>query len=189
MGASPLVTIASVVASVLAFALIDPKLAGVNAFVPPQSTITFTSTPVNPARIAPPSPIIEEQLQQRAAGNRNFALSVNGRIRFSESNEASRKYRRTVYSYADWPIHRSPNRFRVGVQTFFASQILRGLWKQVYFIGYVAAFVVIWNGLTGGFVDFGGVQRAPLLRGLPMLALPMELFNLTSSSLGLLLGT
>lgn len=174
MGTSRILSISSTILAVLALALPMP-MAG--AFFPPQST---------PIHASPTTPKITNIIRQQSSSH--LVLSLEGRIRFSESNEASRQYRRTVYTFKDWPVHRSPERFRDGVKTFFASRILRGLFRQVAFVGWVATFTVVWNGVTGGFVDLAGVPRAPLLKGLPMLVLPMEVFSLTSSSLGLLLG-
>ena len=184
METSRLVSISSTVLTVLALALtLSPRMPMTNAFVPPQSTASTTAIHTRSIHT------ITTSSRHSNSNNNLVVFSIEDRIRFSDSNEASRKFRRTVYSFADWPVHRSPERFRDGVKTFFASRILRGLFQQVSFIGWVATFTVCWNGLTGGFVDFGGVHRAPLLKGLPMMVLPMELFSLTSSSLGLLLGT
>ena len=109
-------------------------------------------------------------------------------IRASPSNEASRQYRRTVYSHEDWPEHRSPKRFQKAVETIFISQIYRGLSLQVATFSFIATFTVVWNCLAGGYVDFDNVLHEPLFVNLPILVLPLQVFTLTSGSLGLLLG-
>jgi ion channel-forming bestrophin family protein len=53
----------------------------------------------------------------------------------------------------------------------------------------VATFIVIYNALVGGYLDFDGVQHEAVILGLPKLGLPLTPFTLSSPSLGLLLGT
>ena len=54
-------------------------------------------------------------------------------------------------------------------------------------MGAVATFVVLWNNIATGFVDFDNVAHGPLLQHLPKLNIPPTVFTLTSPSLGLLL--
>ena len=54
-------------------------------------------------------------------------------------------------------------------------------------MGAVASFVVLWNNIATGFVDFDNVAHGPLLQHLPKLNIPPTVFTLTSPSLGLLL--
>ena len=114
--------------------------------------------------------------------------SLTDAIITSPNNEASRKFRRTVYDFKDWPPHRSTERFSNGVRTFFSSQINRGLFKQMYTIAAVATFTVVWNALAGGYVGLDMVHHAARCPYLPTLVLPLPVFTLTSGSLGLLLG-
>jgi putative membrane protein len=55
----------------------------------------------------------------------------------------------------------------------------------------VAVFVFLWNMLTGGYDDLNQVHHDAILstQYLPVLAMPQAPFTLSSSSLGLLLGT
>lgn len=55
--------------------------------------------------------------------------------------------------------------------------------------GGVATFVVVFNALlVTGWEDFRWVHHDPLVRGYPLLYLPLAGFTLTSPALGLLLG-
>ena len=103
--------------------------------------------------------------------------------------EESRKYRRTIYTHDDWIKHRSPNRFLRNAVTTFRSGIYKNVSKQVGVVTAVAIFVILWNALTGNWVDLRGVQQAgPFQKSiLPILALPMAPFTLAAGSLGLLL--
>ena len=107
----------------------------------------------------------------------------------SASNEESRKFRRTSYTFEDWPKHRSPDRFEIGLKTIVKSRIFFGLLKPVGYISAIATIVVGWNCLGGGYTDFQGIDHGPVYDALPVLTIPMTAFTLTSSSLGLLLGT
>jgi hypothetical protein len=105
--------------------------------------------------------------------------------------EESRRYRRTVYSHDDWVKHRSPDRFLRNIVSTVTSGIYKNIQNEVAFITSIAAFVVLWNAMAGGYTDFEGVKQAGLLEGpnAPTLTLPMGPFTLSSASLGLLLGT
>jgi len=104
--------------------------------------------------------------------------------------EAGRKLRRTVYTHDDWVKHRSPTRFRKNLSTFTRSAIYRNLSGEVLATTSVATLVVLWNCLVGDYQDFNGVVHAGPLKDsfLPILALPLTPFTLSSPSLGLLLG-
>jgi ion channel-forming bestrophin family protein len=104
--------------------------------------------------------------------------------------EDSRRYRRTVFSHDDWVRHRSPDRFWRNVKTFFSSGVYKNIGNEVAVVTGVAAFIVIWNALLGGYTDFSGVQHEAVIQHamLPKLGLPLTPFTLSSPSLGLLLG-
>jgi len=101
--------------------------------------------------------------------------------------EGSRKYRRTVYTHKEWQNHRSNDRFYRNLTSIFSSGIYKSLGKEVLATTFIATFIILWNGVTGGFVDFEGIQQPPLIEGLPKLVLPLVPFTILSPSLGLLL--
>jgi len=101
--------------------------------------------------------------------------------------EGSRKYRRTVYTHNEWVKHRSSDRFIRNLSSIYNSGVYKSLGKEVFAVTAVATFLVLWNGLTGGFTDFNGVQHGAVVNFLPMLTLPLTPFTLLSPSLGLLL--
>lgn len=103
--------------------------------------------------------------------------------------EGSRKYRRTVYTHAEWVKHRSPDRFFGNLSTIVNSGVYKSLAKEVLATTAVATFIVIWNAMAGGYTDLEGAQHAAMLNFLPMAVLPLTPFTLLSPSLGLLLGT
>ena len=102
--------------------------------------------------------------------------------------EGSRKYRRTVYTHAEWVKHRSSDRFFGNLSTMVSSGVYKSLAKEVLATTAVATFVVLWNAIAGGYNDLQGVQHAAIVDALPMLMLPLTPFTLLSPSLGLLLG-
>ncbi|KAL3806952.1 hypothetical protein ACHAXA_002236 [Cyclostephanos tholiformis] len=101
--------------------------------------------------------------------------------------EGSRKYRRTVYTHKEWVKHRSSDRFLRNLSSMINSGVYKSLAKEVLATAGVATFLVIWNGLTGGYTDLNGVQHEAIITSLPMLTLPLTPFTLLSPSLGLLL--
>jgi predicted membrane chloride channel (bestrophin family) len=105
--------------------------------------------------------------------------------------EESRRYRRTVYSHDDWVKHRSPDRFFRNIISVLTSGIYKNIQNEVTFVTCIATLVVLWNAMVEGYTDFEGVKHAGLLAGTiaPILTLPMAPFTLSSTSLGLLLGT
>ena len=102
--------------------------------------------------------------------------------------EGSRKYRRTVYTHNEWVKHRSSDRFLRNLSSMVNSGVYKSLAKEVLATAGVASFLVIWNGLTGGYTDLNGVQQEAVINFLPALTLPLTPFTLLSPSLGLLLG-
>jgi hypothetical protein len=106
------------------------------------------------------------------------------------SGEEQRKFRRTVYTHKDWKKHRSQDRFIYYLLAIFKSGVYKNIGREVITITGVAALVCVYNALVGGYTDLNGVQQAALLQSqfLPKLTLPLSLFTITSSSLGLLLG-
>ena len=101
--------------------------------------------------------------------------------------EGSRKYRRTVYTHNEWVKHRSSDRFIRNLSSMISSGVYKSLAKEVLATAGIATFLVIWNGLTGGYTDLDGVQHEAIVKFLPMLTLPLTPFTLLSPSLGLLL--
>ena len=101
--------------------------------------------------------------------------------------EGSRKYRRTVYTHNEWVKHRSSDRFIRNLSSMISSGVYKSLAKEVLATAGIATFLVMWNGLTGGYTDLDGVQHEAIVKFLPMLTLPLTPFTLLSPSLGLLL--
>jgi hypothetical protein len=105
----------------------------------------------------------------------------------SEFQEASRPYRRDVFSGADWVTHRSTDAFQKRLATTFSSSILRARYKEVATVTALATLLCVYNGLVGGFTDFESVKQAPALPTLAQISLPLSVFSLTAGPLGLLL--
>jgi len=103
--------------------------------------------------------------------------------------ERSRITRRTVYSHDDWVKHRSADRFVRNALSIPSSIIYNNIGKEVSFVTGVAAFLVIWNAITGTYTDLGGFAHDGFLKDTlwPFLTLPLTPFTLSSGSLGLLL--
>lgn len=106
-----------------------------------------------------------------------------------QMGEGSRKYRRTVYTHADWVKHRSPDRFVNNLKTLFNSGIYKQVSREVIATTSVATFVFLWNMIAGGYTDLVGVQHGPLITSplVQVIGLPLTAFTLVSPSLGLLL--
>ena len=104
--------------------------------------------------------------------------------------EGSRKYRRTVYTHAEWVKHRSSDRFVNNLKTLFNSGIYKNVTKEVATTTGVAIFVFLWNMFAGGYTDLAGIQHGPVVESpfVQMIGLPLTAFTLVSPSLGLLLG-
>jgi putative membrane protein len=101
--------------------------------------------------------------------------------------EAQRPFRRTVYGHDDWKKHRSQDRFFYYLLAIFKSGVYRNINREVAAVALVATAVVVFNGLTGGYVDFEGVKHAAIIPGMQKIGLPLAAFTITSPSLGLLL--
>jgi hypothetical protein len=95
-----------------------------------------------------------------------------------------------VYSHDDWKKHRSADRFYYYLGAIFSSGVYKNLGREVTATTAVAAFVCLWNALTGEYQDLDSVKHAGVLAEylLPVLGLPLAPFTLASPSLGLLLG-
>ncbi|KAL7508578.1 hypothetical protein ACHAXN_005649 [Cyclotella atomus] len=106
-----------------------------------------------------------------------------------QMGEGSRKYRRTVYTHAEWVKHRSSDRFVNNLKTLFNSGIYKNVSNEVIATTTVAVFVFLWNMIAGGYTDLAGVQHGPLIESpfVQMIGLPLTAFTLVSPSLGLLL--
>lgn len=101
--------------------------------------------------------------------------------------EEQRKYRRTVYTHDDWKKHRSQDRFFYYLAAIFSSGVYKNLFREVSLVTFIATMVVVYNGITHGYTDLDGVKHSGLIEFLPKLALPLNVFTVTSPSLGLLL--
>lgn len=101
--------------------------------------------------------------------------------------EAQRPFRRTVYTHDDWKKHRSQDRFFYYLLAIFKSGVYKNLAGEVFTVSFIATFVVLFNALAGGYTDLAGVEHAGLL-SFDKIGIPMNVFTLTSPSLGLLLG-
>jgi ion channel-forming bestrophin family protein len=104
--------------------------------------------------------------------------------------EASRKYRRTVYTHDDWKKHRSQDRFVYYLAAVFKSGVYKNLIGEVGIATGIAAFICFWNCFTGDYQDLLSKVHPGIFKDtlLPVLQLPLTPFTLASSSLGLLLG-
>lgn len=104
--------------------------------------------------------------------------------------EASRQYRRTVYSHDDWRVHRNPDRFLYYLASFASSGVYKNIGREVLATTTVAVLVCLYNALVGGYVDFSGTEHAAVITDalFTKAGLPLTPFTLCTSSLGLLLG-
>jgi putative membrane protein len=89
--------------------------------------------------------------------------------------EASRKYRRTVFTHQDWIDHRASDSLLKNLSSIITSGIVRQIVGEISLVAAIATAVVVWNG-----------KIAPEY-GLPMFCLPTAPFTLSSPALGLLL--
>lgn len=104
--------------------------------------------------------------------------------------EASRKFRRDVFTHDDWVKVRSPDRFFKNIVNFGKSGVYRNLQREVLATTTVATIVMMYNMLTGDYTDLEGVKHAGLFKDtiFAVLGLPLAPFTLSSPSLGLLLA-
>jgi ion channel-forming bestrophin family protein len=118
--------------------------------------------------------------------------------RFQSYGEASRKFRRSYFSHADWLKARADDRFLSNLSSIPKSGIVRQLAKEVSLIAGFSTLIVLYNALAiVGYDDFSGVHHDPLrfvvfgssttAAHLPLLVLPKDPFALSSPALGLLL--
>ena len=137
---------------------------------------------------APAAPKVVNAVQTSSASALEMGPPRPDIVLAETYGEGSRKYRRTVYTHAEWVKHRSSDRFVRNLSSMFNSGVYKSLAKEVLATVGVASFVVLWNALTGGYTDLEGVQHEAVINFVPMLTLPLTPFTLLSPSLGLLLG-
>ena len=114
-------------------------------------------------------------------GSLAAATKTLGKVPYGEQ---SRKYRRTVFKHDDWVNHRSSSsRVFDNLQSLFFSGVVRQLRPQVTAVSAVAVFVLMWNiGLVSNIE-----ANQDIAFDLPIIALPILPFTLSSPALGLLL--
>ena len=103
-------------------------------------------------------------------------------------SEASRPYRRTVFTNQDWLQHRSSTRLFGNLAGTFTSGVVRSLVTEVGAVATIGAAACLWNGSIQGFEDFANVTADPLLPGIHevfLARLPALPFTLASPALGL----
>jgi putative membrane protein len=152
----------------LLLALVASQINGSAAFAPSKSAAKLAS--------ALASASLKDMPSEPLTGNDSYG-------------EQSRKYRRTVYSHDDWVKHRSPDRFYRNLASLGNSGIYKSLLKEVSATTAVAALLVVWNMIFGEYQDFNFVTHPGIFHDslIPVLALPLAPFSLSSPSLGLLL--
>ena len=105
--------------------------------------------------------------------------------------EESRRYRRTVYRHEDWLKHRSETRLLKNLRGTFTSGVVRSLLSEVGAVLLVSMFIIAWNCLFFGYVDFSNAAHPSVLGdAMPDFLhaqLPLGIFTLSSPALGLLL--
>ena len=104
--------------------------------------------------------------------------------------EVSRQYRRDFYTHELWLKHRAKNRFVATLLKSFDSGVVQQLADEVLLVGAIAASVCLWNNLfVTGWDDFSMIRHDPVIDSkVPLIALPIQPFNLSSAALSLLLG-
>lgn len=106
----------------------------------------------------------------------------------NQYGEESRKYRREVFTAADWVRTRRQERFTDNIKTTFQSGLIVQIAPELTFVGISSTFIVLWNlFFVDGYVDFVGERHEALTNFLPALALPLAPFSLSVAALGLLL--
>ena len=152
-------------------ALALSSVAGTSAFIKPSpNAVSKVNTEINSSSSSAPEPSFP------------FTEAIYG--------EGSRKFRRTVYTHDDWKKHRSPDRFIRNLKSFTSSGVYTNIGREVTTATSIAAFVVLWNAITGGYTDLEGSKHAALFANtfIGPLSLSLAPFTLSSPSLGLLLG-
>jgi len=149
-----------------------------SAFVTPKSTTTTTTTTT------------KTTILKDATGWDNFCVEdERNRSALRSSPEIARRFRRTVYTHDDWKKHRQQDRFTIYLGSMFKSGVYENSKNEVLLTTAFAAFICLYNALIGGYTDFGGINHPPPIPGGRIIGLPMNIFTLTGSSLGLLLST
>mmetsp|Transcript_25391 Transcript_25391/g.38351 ORF Transcript_25391/g.38351 Transcript_25391/m.38351 type:complete len:409 (-) Transcript_25391:405-1631(-) len=112
-------------------------------------------------------------------GSLMAATLETGRVPYGEE---SRKYRRTVFTSADWVKHRNTeNDIVSNLKGVFFSGVVRQLKEEILLVSVIAVTVVLWNDF------FATSLHDSLAVPLPQLILPSLPFTLSSPALGLLL--
>mmetsp|Transcript_19332 Transcript_19332/g.25533 ORF Transcript_19332/g.25533 Transcript_19332/m.25533 type:complete len:501 (-) Transcript_19332:527-2029(-) len=145
----------------------------------------LAAIPSASAFVAPKTPFLNERIATSGKVDSSTSLNI-----FAEDvtyGEESRKYRRTVYDFDAWKKHRSQDRFWRNLGNIPNSGIYRGLINEVAAVATISTMACVWNGLTGGYTDFSGVNHDAVITSLPMLTLPLGVFTVCNSSLSLLL--
>lgn len=154
-------------------ALLSVASIGVEGFVSPSSTV------VESRSIAP---LFD------ATGWDNFCIEdQNNRVELQASPEVARRFRRTVYTHEDWKKHRQQDRFLIYLGSMFKSGVYENSKNEILFTTAIATFIVVYNALRGGYTDISGIAHPAPFPG-QVIGLPMNVFTLTGSSLGLLLS-
>jgi len=161
---------------------------------PPPPPAVFAPPPPVSAR---PEPIPYESSPTLSTSSATLSVTLPVGLRAPKIEkgkdisygEASRKFRRTVYSHEDWVRHRDPDRFIRNIFNVGTSGIYRNLARELWAVVAVTMLVLVYNGIITGYQDVSGAYHAPILSSpfLPPLTLPATPFTLSSPSLGLLL--
>jgi len=180
----------------------EPAVVAQAAVAPPPPPPMQQTPPPQPFGGPPPASTRAPPLQYDSSPTLsavNPTLSVTlpvslrppklGKAKDISYGEASRKFRRTVYSHDDWVNHRSPDRFIRNIASIGTSGIYKNLAREVWAVVAVTVIVLVYNGFVTGYQDISGAGQAPIWSSplLPPLTLPMQPFTLSASSLGLLL--
>jgi ion channel-forming bestrophin family protein len=124
------------------------------------------------------SPATKLHAKDVRPGSMDDAIKKTGRVPYGE---ASRKYRRTVYTHKDWLTHRSNDRIISNLLSMFYSGVIRQVKNKIILVASVAIFCTLWDDFL---VDTALFDH---LVALPHLSLPTIPFVLSSPALGLLL--
>jgi Bestrophin, RFP-TM, chloride channel len=150
------------------------------------TTITTSGFVVGPSQTV--RVLLGRDGSTRLHGNTKQPPVLIPEIKDISYGEESRQYRRTVFSHDDWRRFRSTDRFPVNLISMTKSGIYKNLAREVTLGTLIAAFVVVWNALAGGYVDLQGIQHEAVFSNLMLLGLPQAPFVLVSPALSLLLG-
>ena len=123
-----------------------------------------------------------EKLEQKTPDDREVLRLLDN------YGEKARKYRRQVFTAADWVRTRRPDRFIDNFTTTLNSGLVRNISAQLTFVCAAATFIVMYNEIFVDGFDFAGSHFDPLLPFLPLMKAPMQPFQLSISALGLLLA-